>query len=307
MTIEFRVTKSSADYNILLLSTMAVFTSRILLLSYYCLCYANSFQSISVTSPPLTRKFSSSLGLSSAYSAEDAEIENILDCTTDKNAPEERLKRELFQLGASYDRGYGASSSAREKALSVIERLEQYNTEMNASRGIDGIDIGSSLEDTDMNVSSPLAGKWRMVWTTARDVLILEASPLFKTGSIYQVFDPPVVTNVIDFLPRIQSLLPLPSSVVRASVQTRATLRQGKPNRVGLVFERVQVAPMQIFGMAIDVFPPVGFDLPKLPGTEETDGPGFFDVTYLDDELLVIRQNAPGGIFVLVKVDSIDA
>jgi hypothetical protein len=299
MTIELFF-DSLSEITILFLSTMAV-TSRILLLSYCCLCYANAFQSISVASPPLTERFLARLGLS-AY-AEDAEIENILDCSTDKNAPEERLKRELFQLGASYDRGYGASSSAREKALSVIERLEQYNTEMNASRGIEG----GSLEDIDMNISSPLAGKWRMVWTTARDVLILEASPLFKTGSIYQVFDPPVVTNVIDFLPRIQSLLPLPSSVVRATVQTRANLRQGKPNRVGLVFESVQVAPMQIFGMAIDVFPPLGFDLPKLPGTDEADGPGFFDVTYLDDELLVIRQNAPGGIFALVKVDSIEA
>ena len=280
---------------------MAVFTSRVLLLSLCCLCYANAFQSISVLSAPLTDRLSSRLRLSA--SAEEAEIEVILDCSTDKNAPEERLKQELFQLGASYDRGYGASSSAREKALSVIERLEQYNTEMNASRGIEG-----GLEGIDMNISSPLAGSWRMVWTTALDVLILEASPLFKTGSIYQVFDPPVVTNVIDFLPRFQSLLPaVPSSVLRATVQTRANLRQGKPNRVGLVFESVQVAPMQIFGMAIDVFPPLGFDLPKLPGTDEADGPGFFDVTYLDDELLVIRQNAPGGIFALVKVDSIEA
>jgi hypothetical protein len=299
MTIELHFCSSALE-KVLLVSTMAVFTSRVLFLSLFCLCYAYAFQSISVASPPLTERFSSRLRLSA--SAEEAEIEVILDCSTDKNAPEERLKRELFQLGASYDRGYGASSSAREKALSVIERLEQYNTEMNASRGIEG-----GLEDSDMNISSPLAGSWRMVWTTARDVLILEASPFFKTGSIYQIFDPPVVTNVIDFLPRIQSLLPLPSSVVRATVQTRANLRQGKPNRVGLVFESVQVAPMQIFGMAIDVFPPLGFDLPKLPGTDEADGPGFFDVTYLDDELLVIRQNAPGGIFALVKVDSIEA
>jgi hypothetical protein len=59
--------------------------------------------------------------------------------------------------------------------------------------------------------------------------------------------------------------------------------------------------------MNIDVFPPLGFDLPTLPGTTQADSPGFFDVTYLDDELLVIRQNQPGGIFVLVKVDSIEA
>jgi len=30
---------------------------------------------------------------------------------------------------------------------------------------------------------------------------------------------------------------------------------------------------------------------------------GFFDVTFLDEELVVIRQNAPGGLFVLARVD----
>jgi hypothetical protein len=74
-------------------------------------------------------------------------------------------------------------------------------------------------------------------------------------------------------------------------------MRQGSPNRVGLIFESVQVAPMRIRGMPIDVFPPLGFDLPKLPGLDQADSPGYFDVTNLDDELLVIRQNQPGGLF----------
>ena len=29
----------------------------------------------------------------------------------------------------------------------------------------------------------------------------------------------------------------------------------------------------------------------------------YFDVTYLDDDLLIIKQNLPGGYFVLTKVD----
>ena len=33
---------------------------------------------------------------------------------------------------------------------------------------------------------------------------------------------------------------------------------------------------------------------------------GYFDVEYLDDELLVIRQQNPGGVFALVKVDNYD-
>ena len=41
-------------------------------------------------------------------------------------------------------------------------------------------------------------------------------------------------------------------------------------------------------------------------GTVDADAPGYFDVEYLDDELLVIKQQAPGGLFALVKVDSCD-
>ena len=31
------------------------------------------------------------------------------------------------------------------------------------------------------------------------------------------------------------------------------------------------------------------------------DGPSYFDVLYLDDDMLVIRQNEPGGIFISVR------
>ena len=41
-------------------------------------------------------------------------------------------------------------------------------------------------------------------------------------------------------------------------------------------------------------------------GKDDVDAPGYFDVEYLDDELLIIRQQAPGGRFVLVKVDNYD-
>ena len=36
------------------------------------------------------------------------------------------------------------------------------------------------------------------------------------------------------------------------------------------------------------------------------DKPGGSDVLYLDEEMLIIQQNAPGGLFVLVKSDSYD-
>jgi len=207
------------------------------------------------------------------------------------------LKKDLLSLAASYDRGFGASPSARNRVDTIIRELEVYNPETEASRGINGDD------------TSPLAGSWRMVWTTASDVLVLGASPVAAVGAIYQIFEPPIVTNVIDFIPRLQALLPpsvVPSSLVRAEVQTKASLRSGFPNRVGLLFEAVKLQPVEILGMSADNLPPFAANLPKLPGTDNPDGPGYFDVAYLDDELLIIRQNAPGGLFALIKVTDSD-
>ncbi|GAX10190.1 hypothetical protein FisN_3Lh385 [Fistulifera solaris] len=220
----------------------------------------------------------------------------ILECKTFDT--QDLLKQNLLRLAASYDRGFGASNKAREEANQIIQDLERCNTEQQASRGMDGTG------------RSPLRGTWRMIWTTASDVLVLAASPVAALGAIYQIFEPPLVTNVIDFSPRVQALFPpniVPSTVLRANVQTRAAIRPENSNRVGLVFEKVNLQPLQLFGQSIDVFPPLGLDLPKLPGTTEaSSGPGYFDVTYLDTDLLIIRQNAPGGLFALIKVDSTD-
>ena len=210
----------------------------------------------------------------------------------------ERLKRDMLEMGASFDRGFGASPRAREKAKQIISDLESENQEMNAARHISG---NPSTNDE----ASPLTGRWRLIWTTATDVLGLGASPIATVGAIYQFFDPPIVTNVIDFLPRIQNLLPPPlvqNSMPRAQVQTRASPREGMPNRVGLDFERVELKPVELLGQDVGNFlPPFGFDLPKL--FEVPDDVGYFDVTFLDDDFLVIQQNAPGGLFVLARVE----
>jgi hypothetical protein len=244
----------------------------------------------------------------------------------------QRYKAQLVQLAASYDRGFGASSSARDKVNAVIRNLEQaYDpTFQAAARTIlndDDRAMFSTIRD-DNDVPS-LIGNWRMIWTTAVDVLSLSASPLWATGAIHQVYDGPGtrrVTNIIDFIPRalalwpplLRGMLAPPSTLVRALVQTRAcrprTLSATSTasdavanNRVGLIFESVAVQPLQLLGIDASRLPPLSVDLPKLPWTDDTTSPGYFDVTYLDSELLIIRQNAFDGLFCLLRVDSIDA
>jgi len=233
------------------------------------------------------------------------------------------LKRRLYQLAASYDRGFGATPRAREQADSIIDRLAEINPTEEAARGIDGDGSGEEV---------PLKAVWRMVWTSAFDVVSLGASPFAAPSAIYQdISDPPVATNIIDFIPRAQTFLPSaisPPSLLRAEVTTRASSRRGKPNRVGLIFESVKLQPIEILGRKVDNLPPLSVDLtwPRtlveglagfVPGLDSlglkvdgedanADAPGYFDVDYLDEELLIIRQNAPGGVFALVKVDSCD-
>mmetsp|Transcript_9749 Transcript_9749/g.20405 ORF Transcript_9749/g.20405 Transcript_9749/m.20405 type:complete len:265 (+) Transcript_9749:199-993(+) len=247
-----------------------------------------------------------SIGLSSGFSEQrqwqrkerTTTNTRLHETTANNNSGEasagESLKRELLQLAASYDRGYGATRRARNQAESLISNLEAINEEQNAARGIDG------------NGPSPLTGNWRMVWTTAADVLTLSANPLVTVGAIYQVFDLPSVTNVIDFLPPFQTLVGNQlGSLLRAKVQTRAYLGKddkdgGDTNRIGLEFQSVALEPVELLGNDVGFLPPLGFDLPRTPFE------GYFDVAYVDEDLLIIRQNAPGGLFVLAKVDNFD-
>ncbi|KAL7465715.1 hypothetical protein ACHAXS_006035 [Conticribra weissflogii] len=232
----------------------------------------------------------------------------------DRNQKASALKRELLQLAASYDRGFGATPRARKEASDIIQKLAVIMPTENAARGIDG-----NGGDNDV----PLKGTWRMIWTTALDVVSLAASPIAAPSAIYQVIDPPVATNIIDFIPRIQTFFPpsiAQSSLLRAEVGTRAYSRIGRPNRVGLVFEGIKLQPVEIFGQKVDSLPPISVDFtwPQnflaqfVPGIDDLgstqndpDALGYFDVEYLDDDLLVIKQQGEGR-FALVKVDNYD-
>lgn len=227
-------------------------------------------------------------------------IDNVKDTDETIDVKIKELKYKILELGASYDRGFGASPSAREEMSLLLTDLKQFNPTVE-------LDIPN---DKDSFSSSPLKGIYRMIWCTAQDVLVLNASPLSTVSAIYQVFDLPTVTNIIDFIPRLQSLLPpqiTPSSIVRAEVTTKASPRSQKPLRVGLDFEAVAIKPVEVFGQLVkDSLPPFGFDLPRVPSSlNNSESPGYFDVLFLDSSMLVIEQNVGGGIFVLVQVDSI--
>ena len=119
-------------------------------------------------------------------------------------------------------------------------------------------------------------------------------------------------SNIIDFAPRFEANIPASislGSTLRARVKTKS--KALSPTRVGLSFTGVALEPQSLLGFDMTFAPPFVVDFPTLPSLGlETDSsrdsnnnsPGFYDVKFLDDELLVLKQNQPGGIFISKKV-----
>jgi len=213
------------------------------------------------------------------------------------------LKVELLRLAAAANRGFGASQRDRDEISRVVDKLSAVSPTDEPTRSLAGVSDGTSTVFSPG--SCPMEGCWKLIYTTALDVVVLDASPLTSLGAIYQDIKPPFITNVIDQVPKLQALLPVGqfSTRVRQKVLTRASVRGS--SRVGLTFESVSIAPLEIFGVDASSVPTLNFDLPRLPEslTGSIDSsPAFFDVVYLDENLLIIKQNEPGGIFASVRV-----
>ena len=224
------------------------------------------------------------------------------------------LKSKLFAACAAADRGFAASPADRAEIEALLDELSPLSPIEEPTRGI-----------ADGAADAPLRKCWRLVYTSASDVSTLAANPLASLGGIYQdARELPVVVNVIDSFPRLLANLPPEAAsklatTTRLRVQTRARPRSA--TRVGLTFERVGAEQLAILGQEVpDWLPRPAVDLPQLGldvqrrifsvGDEEdprdaASNPAFFDVQFLDDELLVIKQGSPGGMFAAVAVDDL--
>ena len=217
----------------------------------------------------------------------------------------QELKSRLFSFSAVCDRGFASSPSDRNTISNIVTELTNISPSASPSDGLYPNNFTSS--------PCPIEGKWRLVYTTALDVLTLNASPLTLLQGIYQVISSNGSSvNVIDLAPRIQSAFPPAliglGSTLRLKVFTSAYART--PTRVGLKFLSVEVKPITAFGMRTEYLRPLRAPLPQVALYQanllnEVTGPGFFDINYLDDDLLIISQNAPGGMFISVRDDTL--
>ena len=225
----------------------------------------------------------------------------------------EQLKSKLFGRSAACDRGFGASTKDREEIASLVLKLSSLSPEKVPTRGINPFRSATAPNGEMMlGTEAPIVGAWQMVYTTAFDVLSLGASPFTLLQGIYQVlYANGTSVNVIDLAPRLQAIIPVQlqmdrdlTSTLRARVFTTAKARSD--DRIGLTFKKVAVSASKFLNFDVSKFPKFGVTFPTSTkigagsDTSDTD-PGYFDVLYLDADCLIIRQNAPGGIFVNVR------
>jgi hypothetical protein len=219
------------------------------------------------------------------------------------------LKAKLYSICATTSRGFGATDRDRVAVRRIVDDV------VASGRGVpeptQGL-VRAAMYPGIVEVDGPILGTWQLLYTTARDVLVLEGNPLLQVQSIYQVFRANGnITNVIDLGPRPTSLLtgPVADSTLRQKVGTRGAARSAF--RVGLTFDSVESRPVTLFGQRLD-FPPLKVNLPKLPflearlGADSTDldAIGYFDIMYLDTDLLIYTQgrgNTPNGLIILTK------
>lgn len=234
----------------------------------------------------------------------------------------EDLKKSLYSKCAECDRGFSSIPSDRTAIDSIINELRTLSPEGNPTRNF-------FPDNNDTSESAPLDGAWKLIYTTAFDVLILGVNPFSITQSIYQVINSTgSAINVINVAPRLQAFLPQQlvgtGSTLRLKVYIDA--KRKSDSEISLRFKSTEIKPITLLGNKISSFLPslklllpqriLGGDAWKSSSSDSDSNSnnkkknnsnsfgqssGYFRVLYLDDECLIIQQNQPGGIFVSVR------
>ncbi|WP_040655771.1 PAP/fibrillin family protein [Rubidibacter lacunae] len=190
-------------------------------------------------------------------------------------------KAELLGALAGKNRGLLANELEKVALLASIAQLEDLNP------------TPQPLARPDL-----LAGNWRLLYTTSKDLLGFDRLPLLQPGQIYQCIhsNNARIYNIAEIVgvPFLESL-----------VTVVATYSPLSERRVNVKFQRsivglqrlVSYRNPQEFVRQLETgkhFPP--FDFP----IEDRDRQGWLEITYLDEDLRIGRGNN-GSLFVLTK------
>ncbi|CAM9683269.1 unnamed protein product [Ectocarpus sp. 12 AP-2014] len=179
------------------------------------------------------------------------------------------LKQKLLRKAvATLNRGFVAEESDRLDVEEIIEMLEMENPN---PKSCEGFETGSS----------PLAGRWQLLYTTSLDVLSLQINPAVTVGKIFQQIesDGRSIQNIIELQPPFAAVNKiLGSSMTTLTARTtfsfcamfrvKLETEPVSDSRINLKFVRTEIKANSLFGRELDL-PTLGVNIPSAESLEK--------------------------------------
>lgn len=207
----------------------------------------------------------------------------------------EDLVQRLVDMVEPLDRGFKCTKSERGRVEKLLDELSKVNPteEPGAAFYEEGQSGG---DDPDQIGAKPsIAGRWRLIYTDAPDIIALGDNQLAELGRIGQECDAvaKTISNVIEWSPPswlksgvVANSFPFTDDQVEQRIVLRASSDKGSPFRVQLFVEGFDLVPQKFLGSST---PPNAL---RLRGPLSGKIPfGAFDVLYLDDTLRAVRTS----------------
>jgi len=208
-----------------------------------------------------------------ACTAEDGPAEHNDDLDV------EDLKKRLFLEVSGTNRGLAADSSCKKRILEMLEELERLNP----------TDSPTAKENRAL-----LGGQWKLLFTTALDILALGVIPFVQIGDIYQNIDEDqkgdggsfYVKNIVSIGSCLNSVASTVGADSTAEIHVTAKGSISSEKRIDIRFVRASFQPKTIFGYDGIQF----LDSLQIPFQSPV---GFIETTYLDKDLRIARAPGP--------------
>ncbi|CAE7910474.1 ASNSD1 [Symbiodinium necroappetens] len=219
-----------------------------------------------------------------------------------QDAAQEELKDRFLRLTAGCNRGFSAlQPGQRAEIMTCVEELEALKPSFRKPGP------GEPLEE-DVFVSA-LSGKWRLIWATSPDVLLLTSLPLADCGEIRQDIeragpdDPGAtlsITNSVELSPKgigvLGVVLPDLARAVTILSKVQATGKLLPDDSVSISFQSACLEPaVQSEGM-----PSLPLPLPSVALTSGEGASIRLLSTFVDNELRIARSPL-GDVFIFSR------
>ncbi|CAM9821404.1 unnamed protein product [Scytosiphon promiscuus] len=197
------------------------------------------------------------------------------------------LKARLLRVSAGVNRGLSCREGEQEEILEIVKELENQNPNPTPN---DGFAEGTSI----------LTGEWKLIFTSALDVLSLGLIPGVEVAQIYQNIneDGTEIANVVDLQPKAAPVFERFAGSTTARLKVLAASGLEGDKRLTLSFRSSQYSPQTLLGRDVSsTLPPLKVSFPEIPGTNA----GWVDTTFIDEDIRVARAFG-GNLFVLARV-----